>query len=123
MVNEFGKELRKIRIDRGEILKNMADKLKMTASYLSAIECGKRNIPEELILQLKQLYNLDEKKVLMLEKAKDESSNKVEINFMKDMTKSKRDLALEFARKFDTIDDEFAEKLMEFMKKHKEEEE
>ena len=56
MVNEFGKELRKIRIDHGEILKNMADKLKMTASYLSAIECGKRNIPEELILKLKDIY-------------------------------------------------------------------
>ena len=122
MVNEFGKELRKIRIDHGEILKNMADKLKMTASYLSAIECGKRNIPEELILKLKEIYKLDEEKVLILKEAKEKCTNKVEINFMNTMTKSKRDLALEFARKFDTIDDDFAEKLMEFMKKHKEEE-
>ena len=30
----------------------------------------------------------------------------------------KRDLALEFARKFDDIDDEFAKKLMDFMKRH-----
>ena len=115
MVNEFGKELRKIRIDYGEILKNMADKLEMTASYLSAIECGKRNIPEELILKLKDIYKLDEEKVLILEEAKEKCINKMEINFVKDMTKSKRDLALEFARKFDTIDDDFAEKLIEFM--------
>lgn len=121
MVNEFGKELRKIRIDYGEILKNMADKLEMTASYLSAIECGKRNIPEELILKLKDIYKLDEEKVLILEEAKEKCINKMEINFVKDMTKSKRDLALEFARKFDTIDDDFAEKLIEFMKKHNEE--
>ena len=55
MVNEFGKLLRKIRIDNGEILKDMADKLEMTSSYLSAIECGKRNIPNNLIPRLEQI--------------------------------------------------------------------
>ena len=52
MITEFGKELRKLRIDRGEILKTMAEKINVTSSYLSAIECGKRNIPADLIQKL-----------------------------------------------------------------------
>lgn len=118
MINEFGKLLRKIRIDNGEILKDMADKLEMTSSYLSAIECGKRNIPNNLIPKLQELYNLDENMVLELQEAKEKSINKIEISAISLMSNSKRDLALEFARKFDNIDDEFAKKLMDFMKRH-----
>ena len=59
MITEFGKALRKLRIDRGETLKIMADNLEMTSSYLSAIECGKRNIPMNsknyLLLMIKVL--------------------------------------------------------------------
>ena len=60
MITEFGKALRKLRIDRGEILKTMAEKLNMTSSYLSAIECGKRNIPSDLISKLASIYDLTE---------------------------------------------------------------
>ncbi|MBO5478258.1 MAG: helix-turn-helix domain-containing protein [Clostridia bacterium] len=118
MVNEFGKLLRKIRIDNGEILKDMADKLEMTSSYLSAIECGKRNIPNNLIPRLEKIYNLDNRMVLELQEAKQKSISKIEINALSEMSNQKRDLALEFARKFDNIDDEFAKKLMDFMKRH-----
>lgn len=38
MLTKFGKELRKIRIENDEILKDMADKLNVTAAYLSAVE-------------------------------------------------------------------------------------
>ena len=37
MLTKFGKELRKIRIEHDEILKDMADKLNVTAAYLSAV--------------------------------------------------------------------------------------
>ena len=38
MLTSLGKFLRKLRIDRGEILKDMADKLGVTVSFLSAVE-------------------------------------------------------------------------------------
>ncbi len=122
MVSEFGKELRKIRIDSGEVLRDMAKKLEITSSYLSAIECGKRNIPEDLIDKLKNLYKLDDKRVLSLESAKEKSVKKIEIDIIKNVSNSKRDLALEFARTFEDIDDEFALKLMKYMNKHKDKE-
>ena len=49
-MTDFAKALRILRIERGEVLKDMADKLGITSSYLSAIECGKRKIEHALAL-------------------------------------------------------------------------
>ena len=44
MLTSLGRFLRKLRIDRGEILKNMAEKLEVTSSFLSAVENGKKRM-------------------------------------------------------------------------------
>ena len=49
MLTGFGKELRKLRIMAGELIRDMADKLEVTASYLSAVETGKRQVPNARI--------------------------------------------------------------------------
>lgn len=38
MATNYGKVLRKIRVDRDELLKDMAGKLGITSAYLSSIE-------------------------------------------------------------------------------------
>ena len=48
MLTEFGKLLRIIRINSGDTSKDMAKKLNLSPSYLSAIESGKRNIPLDI---------------------------------------------------------------------------
>lgn|GEM_PF-122363 len=118
MITEFGKVLRKLRIDRGEILKNMADKLEMTSSYLSAIECGKRNIPSDFIEKLASLYELDESQIAELNSAKDESLNSIEI-CIEGKNASQRDLALQFASKFNDIDEDFAKQMLSLQKKRR----
>ena len=45
MLTALGRFLRKIRIDRNELLKDMADKLEVSASFLSAVENGKKSMP------------------------------------------------------------------------------
>ncbi|MCI1268779.1 MAG: helix-turn-helix domain-containing protein [Ruminococcus sp.] len=120
MITEFGKALRKLRIDRGEILKSMAEKLNMTSSYLSAIECGKRNIPTDLIQKLTSIYNLSEKEQQELSKARDQSLKSIEIELSANNI-CKRDLALQFARKFDDMDDELAIQILKFLNHSKEE--
>lgn len=42
MITPIGKFLRKLRIDTGEILKDMAEKLHVSPSFLSAVENGKK---------------------------------------------------------------------------------
>ena len=119
MNTEFGKFLRKLRIDKGEILKNMADKLGMTSSYLSAIECGKRNIPDDLIEKLTSIYCLDENEQQEFSIARDRSLNSIEIE-LSTSSVDKRDLALQFARKFNDMDDDVVSQIQRFLNRNKE---
>lgn len=59
-VTNFGKYLRKLRIDKEEKLEDMADKLSVSSAYLSAIELGKRNIPQDMLYKIANIYNLSE---------------------------------------------------------------
>lgn len=58
MKTTFGKFVAKLRIDHSETQLDMAKKLGVTASYLSAVELGKREVPPEWIHSLSSLYEL-----------------------------------------------------------------
>ncbi|EGK07401.1 transcriptional regulator [Kingella kingae] len=49
MLNDFGKTIRKARIDTGETLSSMSKGIKKTVSFLSAIETGVKKIPMGLV--------------------------------------------------------------------------
>lgn len=53
MLNQFGKIIRKARIDTGETLSSMAKGLNKTVSFLSAIETGSKKIPMKLVPQIR----------------------------------------------------------------------
>jgi transcriptional regulator with XRE-family HTH domain len=103
MTTEFGKFLRKLRIDCGEIIQNMAGKLGVTASYLSAVETGKRNIPSSWIEEISNLYSLPLEERNDLANAAARSATSVEVEFG-NATPEKRDVAILFARKFESMD-------------------
>ena len=58
MLTSIGKFLRKLRIDRGEILKDMAEKLDVTVSFLSAVENGRKKMPSSWNARICSLYDL-----------------------------------------------------------------
>ena len=47
MVTAFGKFCRKLRIDRGQIMLDMAESLQVSPAFLSAVENGKKNVPAQ----------------------------------------------------------------------------
>lgn len=96
-LTSFGRELRKMRIDRGETLKTMADKLGCTSSYLSGIECGKHSVPVSMVLRLRGLYQFTDEEVQRLEAARDLTLTKASID-LEDATEEQRNAALLFAR-------------------------
>ncbi|WP_243015114.1 helix-turn-helix domain-containing protein, partial [Brevibacillus borstelensis] len=69
MVTPFGKFCRKLRIDKEELLKDMADKLGVTSSYLSAVENGKRSIPQSWLHGISQIYELCDNQISELQNA------------------------------------------------------
>ncbi|WP_028969943.1 helix-turn-helix domain-containing protein [Sphingomonas sp. URHD0057] len=54
----FGKALRKLRIDRELLLGDMAERLKISPSYLSQIETGKKPIPDGFVDKLRAALRL-----------------------------------------------------------------
>lgn len=61
MLTEFGKIIRKIRIDNDVLLKDMADALNISAAFLSKLETGKSKPNLKLAYKIKNIYNLDNK--------------------------------------------------------------
>jgi len=118
MLTLFGKFCRKLRIDTGELLKDMADKLNVTPSYLSAVETGKRNVPRQWSKLLSEKYNLDEGQRMELDKSIEDSQLMVKLDFQK-FNSDERELIMAFAREFKDLDDENKLKIRDILKGNK----
>lgn len=99
MITELGKVLRRMRIDYGELLKDMAEKLNITPSYLSSIENGKKRPTREWIDKLADVYNLSPSQRQDLKTAYFETINEVSISLDGASTQT-MELGLVFARRF-----------------------
>lgn len=118
MLNSFGKFCRKLRIDKGELLKDMATKLEVTSSYLSAVENGKRNVPRKWIDRISNMYSLDEFQIEELKRSFDESKKVVQLNFDGFSSEEKNDL-LALAREFKGLDEGEREEIKDILLKSK----
>ena len=118
MLTAFGKEIRKIRLDRGELLKTMADKLGMKSSYLSSIEHGKKAIPKSFISSLMRLYDLSDSELKNLQEAADLSRQYINID-VNGKNAEISGLANAFARKLDSLTDEQIKDIFKVLKEDK----
>lgn len=57
---EYGKYLKKLRIDKDKTLAAMAKDMGIAPSYLSAIESGERVIPVDFTEKISEKYSLDD---------------------------------------------------------------
>lgn len=51
-LTDFGKTVRKARIDSGQTLLSMADKLDTSPAFLSGMETGRKKIPQEWVTKI-----------------------------------------------------------------------
>lgn len=114
MLTKFGKELRRIRIEKSELLKDMADRLGVTSSYLSAVEHGKRDIPQNWIDRIVSLYSLGNQEKKCLVEAAKLSILSVKIN-LKGKPDSTTELVNAFARKLNSFSEEDVDKMMKLI--------
>ncbi|MDO5748983.1 MAG: helix-turn-helix transcriptional regulator [Planctomycetia bacterium] len=114
MLTSIGRFLRKLRIDQGEILKDMADKLDVTVSFLSAVENGKKRMPATWNKKICDIYqlNVDQRDAFTVAIAETEVSIEMNLN---EVTMGRRELAVSFARKFYEIDDFQAEEIRKIL--------
>lgn len=79
MLTEFGKTVRKARIDAGVTMNQMAIELDTTASFLSAIETGRKKVPPDWISLIENYFDEKGVKVLNLGQAADVSNQSVSL--------------------------------------------
>ena len=121
MLTAFGRFVRKLRIDTGCLLKDMADSLGVTSSYLSAVEMGKRKIPTDWAEKIIILFKLENESINQLHSAIQESQQELQLN-LSNTSKQQRDLAFAFARKLDALDDQEIKNIFSIFKKNEEDE-
>lgn len=116
MLTNFGKELRRIRLERDELLRDMAEKLGVTVAYLSAVENGKRRIPDEWIRKISVIYELDDTQIKRLQKYAYEDKEDLKIN-IEGISLDQRNLVYSFARRFQDLGSEDIKKLQDVLEK------
>ena len=115
MVTEIGKFLRVVRAERGESAKEMAEKLSVSGSYLSAVELGRREFPLAWEQTIVEVYNLNEVNKKKLQKAIKDSKTNVKFD-LNEVGNKKKDLILSVAK--NNLDDKTIEQLCEIIKKY-----
>ena len=115
----FGKALRKLRIDRDMLLKDMADKASLTPAFLSAVEAGRKPIPHYLVDRIANSNSLQEEELIKLRAAAEMSAQSVQINLSRLTSDFDRSLAVQLARNFDDLDDSRKREIKEIMDRRK----
>ena len=117
MSTMFGKFCRLLRIKHDEVLRDMAQKLGVSSSYLSAVENGKRSIPLSWRDELVRLYTLSSTESDELDDAiyKSRQEIKMSINLNR-FSDSDRDALMAFARRYDSLDEDAKTSLKELFK-------
>ena len=97
MVTNYGKILRKLRIDFDELLKDMAEKVEVSSAYLSAVENGNKSPSENLTNAIIEKYNMDEQSENELRMASKEDvySSTIQLN-LKGRDVEQKNVALSF---------------------------
>lgn len=111
MLTEFGKALRKLRIDFSLTLGGLGELLGVSAAFLSAVETGRKPVPSNLLAKLQSQLPIGQETLKSLEVAAAKQMNEVVVGLGSQRNDRARELAVAFARRFDTMDAEEVEKM------------
>lgn len=114
-ISTFGKVLRIMRMDRGELLKDMAQKIGVTSAYLSAVENGNKKPTLELVEKICRIYDLNKDQAQELEDAYRKSLMSVVLDFH-NVREDQQLLGLKLARAFSSLSPSQIKKISDVIK-------
>jgi len=115
---KYGEFMRILRVRSHEVMGDTAALLGVKVPFVSAVERGKKNVPEEWIPKLAKHYQLNENEQQELMAAVEESKTQMKINLFS-ASNSQRRLAIQFQRSFENLDDDTAEAILNLLNKEK----
>ena len=110
----FGELMRILRIKHHEVMGDAAKMLGVTTPFLSAVETGKKNVAENWLGLIVKHYDLNDEEQSELSDAIEASRIQMKLNLI-GSSNYKREMALQFQRSFDEIDEETAKKIIELL--------
>lgn len=114
MLTKFGKTLRIIRLERNEKLKDMAGKLKITPSYLSSVENGKKPITKEFVDRIFSFYDFNGEEKDKIEEAYVKTSHSITIFF----DDKEEELCILFYKNFYNLSKKQKKEIKKILKKY-----
>lgn len=124
MFTQFGKVLRKIRIDRGMLLKDMAEGFGVSSAFLSAVETGKKAIPSGFVDRASLYLGFAKGSVEWAELQDAAAISKGEVALVtQGLTKKHQETALAFARHFEEMAPADLDKVLQLLNAAKKREE
>ena len=104
MLTEIGKFLRKVRIDRNLLLKDMALGLEVSPAYLSTVETGKKTFSDDFVRKIASYlgFSPGSKEYEELEDAAIRTRGQVQVPF-NGMTQRHQEVAMAVSRQFEEM--------------------
>lgn len=96
----FGVALRKLRIEKDMRLFDLAEKSGKSAAFISAVETGRKSIPDGFIVTLSRAMELTVGQIRELRSAKDQTIKEVKVDHL---PAERRELVAAFARRLDEL--------------------
>ncbi len=100
MLTPFGIAARKLRLDKGMRLLDLAQSMGCSAAFISAIETGRKPIPDGYVVRAARAMNLTPAEIRTLRRAADQARRELRLD---KMPAEQRELVAAFARRLDDI--------------------
>lgn len=110
-MTQLGKELKKLRIDLGMTLMEMARKLDFSAAFLSAVESGRKRVPGDFLERLSDNFEAVSNRRQEYEALINQARKEVVVPLDGNASFEDAELATMLARRFNTMSQEEKEGL------------
>ena len=114
MRTKLGDLLRSIRMKADISLRRMASDLGISPAFLSAVENGKKKMPDAWISLIPEIYDLSADEIEEFKDVAYESFDTVAVNIA-NASEANKKLAIRFARRFEDIDEKTSEELLSIL--------
>lgn len=113
---KFGEFMRIQRIKNHEVMLDTANLLGIKLPFISAVENGRKNVPDEWIPTIIEHYHLNDDEQKELLDAVQNSKTQVKINLIS-ASNAQRQAAVQFQRSFEKLDEKTASELIKLLNK------
>jgi transcriptional regulator with XRE-family HTH domain len=117
MLTPFGIAVRKLRLDKGMRLLDLARCISRSAAFVSAIETGRKPIPDAYVVMVARAMELTATEIRELRSAADRTKKEV---LVEELPEDQRELVAAFARKIDELPSDMMAKLKKIVLKSSE---